>query len=161
MLAHVITVSDRSARGERPDASGPVASRLLEGAGWVVTSEIIPDGADAVATALRLALAGGPDLIVTCGGTGVGPRDRTPEGTSVVLDRVLPGLPELLRSTGATVSRHAFLTRGLAGVVDARDDLPGCLVVNLPGKPSAVLEGLEVLLPLVGHVLDQLAAGDH
>ncbi len=159
--AHVLTVSDRSARGERVDVSGPVAVRRLEAAGWVVTSGVVPDGSSEVTAALRVALAAGPDLIVTTGGTGVAPRDRTPEGTAQVIDRELPGLMELLRARGGASSPHAFLTRGIAGVVDARTPRPGCLVINLPGKPAAVLEGLEVVLPLVGHVLDQLASGDH
>lgn len=157
--AHVLTVSDRSHAGTRADASGPVASGMLADAGWAVTSAVVPDGADAVASGLRAALASGARLIVTSGGTGVGPRDRTPEGTRAVLDRELPGLGELLRASAGKPA--AFLSRGVAGVVDAGDGRPGAVVVNLPGKPDAVREGLAVLLPLLPHLVDQLDGGDH
>jgi len=156
-----VTVSDRAASGERPDASGPAAVRLLVEAGYAVDTLIVPDGAASVADAVRAALADGARLVVTSGGTGVGPRDRTPEGTRTILDRELPGLMELLRARGAESSPHAWLTRGLAGAVDATQGRPGALVVNLPGSPAAVTEGLALLLPLVPHVLDQLGGGDH
>ena len=152
--AVVITVSDRSAAGEREDLSGPVAAGLLAAAGFAPEVVVVPDGAASVEAALRTALASGARLVVTSGGTGVGPRDRTPEGTRAVLDREVPGLMELLRS--ASGKPHAFLTRGLAGVTDG-----GALVVNLPGSPRGVRESLATLLPLVPHVLDQLAGGDH
>lgn len=152
--AVVVTVSDRSAAGERPDESGPTASDLLREAGFAPDVVVVPDGAASVEASLRQALASGARLVVTSGGTGVGPRDRTPEGTRPVLDRELPGIMELLRS--APGKPHAYLSRGVAGVTDA-----GALVVNLPGSPRAVREGLAVLLPLVPHVLDQLAGGDH
>lgn len=157
----VITVSDRCAAGVRTDVSGPAVAEALAAAGHDADNVVVPDGAEAVQAALLAALDAGARLIVTTGGTGVGPRDRTPEGTRMVVDRELPGVAELLRSAGAEKSVHAALTRGIAGVVDAVDGVGGALVVNLPGSPRAALEGVEVVLPLVEHVLDQLTGGDH
>ena len=159
--ARVITVSDRSAAGERPDGSGPILVAALESAGFEVSAAIVPDGEDSVRAGLLAALADGVRVILTTGGTGVGPRDRTPEATLDVIDRSLPGVPEALRIQGSANSTHAALSRGVAGVVDASDGSPGAVIVNLPGSPKAVSEGAAVVLPLVGHVLDQLSGGDH
>ncbi|MEN3123020.1 MULTISPECIES: MogA/MoaB family molybdenum cofactor biosynthesis protein [Janibacter] len=158
---HVITVSDRVSSGAREDVSGDAAVELLQAEGHTVTTSLVPDGADAVEAALRAALADGARLVVTTGGTGLSPRDRTPEGTAPVLDREVPGLAELLRAEGARQTPFAAISRGLVGIVDASDECPGALVVNLPGSTKGVTQGLQVLLPLVGHVLDQISGGDH
>lgn len=159
--AHVVTVSDRVSRGVREDRSGQAAREALKAAGHEVTSSVVPDGADEVESVLRAALAAGHRLLVTTGGTGLTPRDRTPEGTAPVLDREVPGLAELLRAEGARHTPFAAISRGLVGIVDAGPDRPGALVVNLPGSTAGVREGLDVLLPLVEHVLDQISGGDH
>jgi len=153
--AAVITVSDRSASGERPDASGPLAVAALEAADWTVTAAIVPDGADAVEAALRSALASGARLVVTTGGTGVAPRDETPEGTRRVIERDLPGIAETLRRVGAAKVPAAVLSRGIAGVA------AGALIVNLPGSRGGVADGMPVVLSLAAHVIAQLDGEDH
>jgi len=156
MLAAVITVSDRSAAGLRDDAAGPLAVAALRHAGFTCDAAIVvPDGADAVEESLRDQLARGIRLIITSGGTGVAPRDRTPEGTARVLERTLPGIAEELRRVGGASTPASMLTRGLAGVVG------DALIVNLPGSPSAVAEGMPVVLSVAGHVLSQLHGEDH
>ena len=158
--AVVITVSDRSARGERVDASGPVAVAALVAAGFVCDAAVVVlDGEESVESALTEAVDGGARLIVTTGGTGVGPRDRTPEGTARVVSRPVPGIAEALRRVGAAVKPAGMLSRGIAGIVDT--DHGGALVVNLPGSPGAVAEGMPIVLSVAAHVLDQLGGGDH
>jgi molybdenum cofactor synthesis domain-containing protein len=158
LSAYVITVSDRSAAGEREDRGGPLAVRLLDEAGiGSVGSEIVPDGADSVERAIRHAIGTGARLIITTGGTGVGPRDRTPEGTERVLTRVVPGIAEELRRVGVADTPLSVLSRGIAGVVEP----DGALVVNLPGSTGAVASGIPVIISVAGHVIDQLKGGDH
>lgn len=156
--AAVITVSDRSARGEREDASGPAAVDRLRQAGFEVGGpRIVPDGAASVTGAIGAALADGARVIVTSGGTGVGPRDETPEGTRPLLAAELPGVAEALRRHGEQFTPHAVISRGLVGVTAG----PRAIVANLPGSSKAVQQGLDVLLPLLPHLLDQLDGGDH
>jgi molybdenum cofactor synthesis domain-containing protein len=156
--AAVITVSDRSASGERVDTSGPVAVAALRDAGFACDDAVIvPDGAESVERALSAFVEAGTRLIVTTGGTGVGPRDATPEGTARVLTRLVPGVAEELRRRGAAEKPAAMLTRGLAGVVDPQ----GAFVVNLPGSPAGVASGMQVVLSVAAHILDQLSGGDH
>ena len=156
--AAVVTVSDRSSRGERSDESGPVAVAALREAGFeCADAVVVPDGADSVERALQAEIVAGVKLIVTTGGTGVSPRDQTPEGTARVVTRQVPGLAEELRRRGAAEKPAGMLTRGVAGVVDPH----GVLVVNLPGSPGGVADGMPVVLSVASHVLDQLGGGDH
>lgn len=153
--AVVITVSDRGSRGEREDESGPHAVTRLTKQGYETTSSMVRDGSDSVAAAIRAAIDGHADIVITIGGTGVGPRDLTPEGTRPLLTREIPGIAEELRRAGAHSTPTALLSRGLAGIVGTT------LVINLPGSVTAADEGLDVLMPLLAHILDQIRGGDH
>ena len=153
--ARVVTVSDRSSRGERPDTSGPLLAGLLADLGLDVGEVVlVPDEADAVQDALRAAAAQAYDLVVTTGGTGLSPRDVTPEATAPLLDRRVPGLEQALRARGAATVPTAVLSRGLVGT------LGRTLVVNLPGSTGGVRDGVAVLAPVLEHALAQLRGGD-
>lgn len=153
--ASVITVSDRGSRGEREDKSGPRAVERLQEQGLETSLSMVRDGADSVSVAIRTAIDEGADVVITTGGTGLGPRDLTPEGTRPLLTREIPGIAEELRRVGASKTPMAVLSRGLAGIAGTT------LVVNLPGSVKAVNEGLDVLLPILPHILDQISGGDH
>lgn len=156
MRAQVITVSDRSSRGEREDTSGPLLAELLRGLGLEVGDPVVvPDEVDLVTAALRVA-ATSYDLVVTTGGTGLSPRDVTPEATRPLLDREVPGIAEALRSRSADRVPTSVLSRGLVGTMGRT------LVVNLPGSTGGVRDGVAVLAPVLDHALAQLrGGGDH
>ena len=151
LRAKVLTVSDGVAEGTREDRSGAGLVARLEREGYeVVAHEVVPDGAGEVATALLHMVDGFAGLVVTTGGTGFGPRDRTPEGTAAVVDRDAPGLAEAMRAADP----RGRLTRGRAGTYGP------ALVLNLPGSPTGAVECLEVVLDVLPHAL-QLLAGHH
>jgi molybdenum cofactor biosynthesis protein B len=149
----VITVSDSAARGQRPDQSGPEACRILRQAGFTVADPVVvPDSRPYIAARIREAAAKAA-FVITTGGTGLAPRDVTPEATADVIEREVPGIAEMLRAAGSEATPTACLSRGKAGM------LGSCLVVNLPGSPAAVREGLEALIGVLHHAL-RIAAGD-
>ena len=154
--ARVITVSDRSHGGLRHDESGPLLSELLAELGFAaVHVVVVPDEIPEIEAAMRDAIDEGMDLVATTGGTGFAPRDVTPEATRKVIDREAPGLAEALRMFNRDKVPTTILSRAVAGVAGST------IVVNLPGSPSGVRDGVAVLEPVIGHAITQLRGGDH
>ena len=149
--AHVITVSDGVSAGTREDLSGPALRNLLQNADFEVSEpEVVPDKNERITDAIVAAVVAGADLVVTTGGTGLGPRDVTPQATSMLIDYEVPGISELMRRSGVTSTPMAVLSRGLAGVRGHT------LILNVPGSMKGATESLEAVLPVLGHAMQLL-----
>ena len=148
----ILTVSDRSSRDERPDLSGPALVEIVVSKDWdVAETLIVPDDLDVLRDTLTLwADSGDMDIILTTGGTGFSPRDITPEATRFVVDKLAPGLAEVMRIASFKITPHAMLSRAIAGIRGR------VLIVNLPGSPKAARENLQVIAPVLGHAVQLL-----
>ena len=146
MKVAVLTISDRASRGEYVDEAGPAVAEMLDG---VTATDIVPDELDRIVERLR-AWAGTVDVIVTTGGTGLGPRDVTPEATRLVIEREAPGLAEAMRAAGMRHTPFAALSRQVCGVVGTT------LIVNLPGSPKAAVECLEAIVEVLPHAVEMM-----
>ncbi|HWB65966.1 MAG TPA: MogA/MoaB family molybdenum cofactor biosynthesis protein [Mycobacteriales bacterium] len=154
--ASVVTVSNRSYAGTREDTAGPLLADGLRDLGFAVSDVIVvPDEVDRIQAALQAAVDRRDDLVVTTGGTGFTPQDVTPEATRPLLEREAPGLADAVRQQGRDAVPTAILSRGVAGIVG------GTIVVNLPGSPGGVRDGVAALAPVIGHAVAQLRGGDH
>lgn len=156
MKIGILTVSDRAARGEYADESGPLAVELIGmHTNWRVTHQaVVADDQAAIASTLRDWVDQGLALILTSGGTGFSPRDVTPEATRAVIEREAPGIAEALRAESLKITRHAMLSRAVAGIRGRT------LIINLPGNPKAVRESLQLMLPVLPHALALLAGAE-
>jgi len=152
--AHVITVSDGVSAGTRDDISGPAVIELLKVAGFQVSGpEVVPDKQERISDAIAAAVVDGQDLVVTTGGTGLGPRDVTPQATAMLIDYEVPGLGELMRRAGSSSTPMAALSRGGAGVRGQS------LILNVPGSVNGATESLQAVMPALPHAI-QLLHGD-
>lgn len=148
----ILTLSDRSSRGERADSSGPALAHLIEAQGWSVTKQsILPDDEAAIREILiKWADGAELDVILTTGGTGFSPRDVTPEATRAVIEREAPGLAEAMRAASLKITPHAMLSRVVTGIRKKT------LIINLPGSPKGAVENLQVMLPVLSHAIQLL-----
>jgi len=148
----ILTISDRSFRGERDDLSGPALQTHVSSQGWeIVQLSIVPDELEAIKNKLSSwADSSNQDVILTTGGTGFAPRDVTPEATLDIIDRIAPGLAEAMRTKSLEITQHAMLSRAVVGIRGRT------LIINLPGSPKAAVENLEVVLPVIPHAVQLL-----
>jgi molybdenum cofactor synthesis domain-containing protein len=151
----VLTVSDRSSQGTRPDASGPLLITSIQNQGWqVILDGVIPDELATISeTLIKWSDSNQIDILLTTGGTGFSPRDVTPEATLQVVERQVPGIPEAMRQASLAVTQHAMLSRAVAGIRGAT------LIINLPGSPKGALENFNTILSVLPHAVE-LIHGD-
>jgi molybdopterin adenylyltransferase len=154
--AYVVTVSDRVSANEMPDESGPALVRILKQAHFDVSGpEVVPDSEQRITDAIVAAAVNGADVVVTTGGTGLGPRDVTPQATSMVIDFEVPGIGEAMRRAGAASTPMAALSRSMAGVRGHT------LIINVPGSVKGATESLEAVMPMLGHAIRLLHGDTH
>jgi molybdopterin adenylyltransferase len=155
-LAGIITVSDKGSQGKRQDLSGPAIAEMLAGAAIDIKQTlIIPDEVDQIQKAIiQFADVEKLDLILTTGGTGVSPRDLTPDATLKVIDKEVPGMAEAMRAASSKITPHAMISRAVAGIRGR------CLIINLPGSPKGARENLAVILPALSHAIEKIKGDD-
>ncbi len=155
--AAIVTVSDSCAAGNREDRSGPAVAEMLSGKGFeVLERTVVPDEKEAIEAQLcQLCDRSGADVVITAGGTGLGPRDVTPEATAAVCERLIPGLSEIMRVLGWHKSKTAVLSRGVCGMRN------GTVVINLPGSVKGATESLEVIIDVLVHAVEMAKGGGH